>query len=154
ASNLAFNWSMSAVSRCTSARNAAFSARRAAFSARSWAFSAPRRALSARTARSIHCSAGASSGRGGGSGRSRVASMPGTTRPGGLGSATSRGGRGEAAEALGLVQVDALEEHVELGQGQLHGGGALGGLGEVVASPFEALAEQAQAVPAPVEHLE
>ena len=62
--------------------------------------------------------------------------------------------RGKTLEAADAGQVDAVEDHLELTGRQSDAVGAGRGLGEVVTAGLQALAEQAQAVAAPVQHLE
>jgi len=69
-------------------------------------------------------------------------------------SALFRSTRRKAFEASGLSKVDAVEDHLELASRQFDGGSGGGRIGEVIATRFEALAPQAQAMPAPVENLE
>ena len=80
--------------------------------------------------------------------------MPDATPAGPPGSAFSGGNRGKAFEAADARQVDAVQHHLQLAGAQFDGVGPGGSVGEVVASGFEALTPQAQAVSAPVEHLE
>ena len=80
--------------------------------------------------------------------------MPDETPPGPPGSAFSSGNGGKAFEAADARQVDAVEHHLQLSSAQLDGVGPCGSVREVIASGFEALTPQAQAVSAPVEHLE
>ena len=62
--------------------------------------------------------------------------------------------RREPFEALDPSQVDAVEDHLQLAGGQLEAGLLADGRGEVVAPLLQALAPQAQAMPAPVQDLE
>jgi len=66
----------------------------------------------------------------------------------------ARGGVGAVEnrfQAPDAGHVDAVQDHGELGGGQLDPGG--GGFGEVVAAGFQTLAPQAETVTAPVQHL-
>ena len=115
-----------------------------AFSARScWS--------SASSSRTIAWSVGTSVGSGA-SGASVVASMPVEHRSGRRVARSRRSGRRIAFEPSDAGHVDAVEDHGELGGGQFDPGG--GGLGEVVPPGFQSLAPQAQAVTAPVQHLD
>ena len=80
--------------------------------------------------------------------------MPDETPPTRPGGALFRSAAREAFEASDAGEIDAVENHLELAGGQLAAGGVRRGVGEVIASGFEALAPQAQTMPAPVEDFE
>ena len=79
--------------------------------------------------------------------------MPPSTPARRQGDAPDSGGA-EAFEAADAAQVDAVEDHLELSGAEFHAGAVRRRCGEVVASLLQTLAPQAQAVTAPVEHLE
>ena len=62
--------------------------------------------------------------------------------------------RRKTFETFDPRQVDTVEDHLKLSGAQLHAGTVGRRHREVVAALFETLAPQAQAVTAPVEHLE
>ena len=80
--------------------------------------------------------------------------MPDETPPGAAGSALLCRKLGKPLEASDARQVDAVEDHLELAGGQLDAVGIGLGIGKVVASRFQTLTPQAQAVAPPVQHLE
>src|SRR6516164_11649603 len=142
--------------------------RNCSLSWRSWASPSRKRRTSARSWRTSSCDEATSVGSGA-SGLASRASMPqvwDTLRPQASGQARAKrswqlGGRGDgsgrlgslvALEAADVLDIDAVEDHLQLAGRQFQGAGV--GRGEVGAAALQALVPDAHAVAVPVEDLE